>query len=574
MYEDENKNLIPVGHYEKPARQEHPAGMELEAYRVHRSGGYDDPAAAGAGFSLRDLLYVIFRHKGKILTMLVLATVLATLYVMSVPTAYESQALLLVRPTRASLAIDPTGEESSSFIRGDRYGGPQVSSEIAMLESTRVAERAVDAVGYERVLKSIQEEPKTGFAARIDVLRDRFKNFLKLQNEELGPRERAIIKVQKSLQVKPAGTRSSNMLQVSITGHTREVAQAVLDSLVNAYVDEHIKAYGIRVSPEVFRKEADRLHEQLLTKQDQIQERLQDLGISSVDNHRTMLVDQIAALDATVRELNAQIEASRARMSVLERVLDGREEQGATSAGGGPSLAMISDPLTDRIRQAILDLKLQEAELETKYTADSKPLSELRARISDYEEMLVKHAEELVAQGNLNGAASAMTMNPQAIDLRLQLDNSRADLEAQIAQQAALSRELGGLRSELAVLSANEKQLRELSMEERTLDSRYQQYLNSLQIAEISEALDESNLANVSVMQPASMPIESTKNNRKLLAILGFGLFMGLGAGIGLAYAIEYFDHSLKTNEDVERHLGLPVLVALPKGRRHLPESA
>ena len=67
------------------------------------------------------------------------------------------------------------------------------------------------------------------------------------------------------------------------------------------------------------------------------------------------------------------------------------------------------------------------------------------------------------------------------------------------------------------------------------------------------------------------MPMVSTKSQRKMLALLAFGAFMGLAVGLGMAFTLEFVDHSLKTSEDVEAKLGLPVLVALPRMRGHKP---
>jgi succinoglycan biosynthesis transport protein ExoP len=50
-------------------------------------------------------------------------------------------------------------------------------------------------------------------------------------------------------------------------------------------------------------------------------------------------------------------------------------------------------------------------------------------------------------------------------------------------------------------------------------------------------------------------------------------IFVGLGAGVGLAYFIEYLDTSIKTADDVERILGLPVLGLIPQKVRPLVEE-
>ena len=43
------------------------------------------------------------------------------------------------------------------------------------------------------------------------------------------------------------------------------------------------------------------------------------------------------------------------------------------------------------------------------------------------------------------------------------------------------------------------------------------------------------------------------------------GTFMGCLLGISIAFAVEYMDDSLRTAEEVESYLELPVLAELPK---------
>ena len=50
-------------------------------------------------------------------------------------------------------------------------------------------------------------------------------------------------------------------------------------------------------------------------------------------------------------------------------------------------------------------------------------------------------------------------------------------------------------------------------------------------------------------------------------------IFVGLGAGVGLAYFIEYLDTSVKSADDIERILGLPVLGLIPQKVRPLIEE-
>ncbi|HEY5621469.1 MAG TPA: polysaccharide biosynthesis tyrosine autokinase [Pontiella sp.] len=72
--------------------------------------------------------------------------------------------------------------------------------------------------------------------------------------------------------------------------------------------------------------------------------------------------------------------------------------------------------------------------------------------------------------------------------------------------------------------------------------------------------------------------IEEAEPNRRpvspnLFMNVLLSIFVGLGAGVGLAYFIEYLDTSIKTAEDVERILGLPVLGLIPQKVRPLIEE-
>ena len=72
----------------------------------------------------------------------------------------------------------------------------------------------------------------------------------------------------------------------------------------------------------------------------------------------------------------------------------------------------------------------------------------------------------------------------------------------------------------------------------------------------------------IDIAEPNRRPVSPNLFMNVLLSI-----FVGLGAGVGLAYFIEYLDTSIKTADDVERILGLPVLGLIPQKVRPLIEE-
>ena len=68
--------------------------------------------------------------------------------------------------------------------------------------------------------------------------------------------------------------------------------------------------------------------------------------------------------------------------------------------------------------------------------------------------------------------------------------------------------------------------------------------------------------------EPATIPYSP-----KVLLNMILGTLVGLIVGVGLAFLIEYLDTSIKTMDDVESLLGVPVLAVVPKNIRLLHKN-
>ena len=67
------------------------------------------PIAQPSSLNLQDILYVLFRHKWKIITCATIGSCAAAAVFLLFPTVYESQAKLLVRYVVDTSAIDQVG---------------------------------------------------------------------------------------------------------------------------------------------------------------------------------------------------------------------------------------------------------------------------------------------------------------------------------------------------------------------------------------------------------------------------------------------------------------------------------
>jgi capsular exopolysaccharide synthesis family protein len=75
----------------------------------------------------------------------------------------------------------------------------------------------------------------------------------------------------------------------------------------------------------------------------------------------------------------------------------------------------------------------------------------------------------------------------------------------------------------------------------------------------------------VNIIEEADEPNRPVSPN--LIMNILLSIFVGLGSGVGLAYFIEYLDTSIKTADDIERWVNLPVLGLIPQKVRPLIEE-
>jgi len=144
------------------------------------------------------------------------------------------------------------------------------------------------------------------------------------------------------------------------------------------------------------------------------------------------------------------------------------------------------------------------------------------------------------------------------------------DLKVAQAKVEALEKEVQELRDRLRAdrtdrLAPYNEARRDLAPQSQLLDvltSRYRQQA-------VESKIEVRPVQIVNRAEPSVRPVKpSLKMN------LALSLVVGLILGLSLAFFIEYLDTSIKTMDDVERHLGLSVLAVIPRGAKFLTQDA
>ncbi len=484
--------------------------------------------------SLRDILTIIFRNNSKIVLFFLFvvgATVIATLLM---PNVYQSDAVLLIRIGRQSVAADPSVIGPTLPVNQDREN--EINSELAILKSNVLAEKAVEILGATSILKGQPgQTAKVTEKIKIKAMATFLKNITVTVNKK------------------------SNIINVSYESTNPEFAQTCLETLIELYLEHHIQVHSSQASPGFFEQQAATILTQLKDKEDELQAFKTKNNITSLKLQKEKLQEQISnlqieigggSINAPIEGALAQISATRARIAELEKTLKTHPTQIDTRTVSTQTIGGVS---TNDIKRRLLDLQLKEVDLMARYPDDYRPLQNVREQI--------RIAQKAVANENEVSSQVFREVDPNYLQLKLELDNLRIALQGHIARKDSLMREMAERKRDLTNLSSIDVAVTRLEHEIELLRKEYTQYRENLLRANINSALDKGKISNVNIVEPPSLPFKPIKP--KIFLNIALGIFFGLFGGVGLAFIMDYFDDSLKSIEDVKRRLGLPVLASI-----------
>jgi len=178
-------------------------------------------------------------------------------------------------------------------------------------------------------------------------------------------------------------------------------------------------------------------------------------------------------------------------------------------------------------------------------------------------------------QGQLSNLQTQFTdQYPKNIMVKKEIERNKqllkqeieADLSGRYVDVVALEARVKSLKEALdnfTLLSQKQLEYSRIYREYEAIDDEAQNIQKEIQKAKTAEAMDTYKLANIEIIDRAKVPKSPVSPN--FFNNIFVGAVIGLFLGLGLAIIFDHFDHTLKSIEDVERHLKVTVLGAVPK---------
>ncbi len=256
----------------------------------------------------------------------------------------------------------------------------------------------------------------------------------------------------------------------------------------------------------------------------------------------------VAKLRADVVAAELALQELRQRYTDKDRRVQEKLEQ---IAGIKKELAAAEKDADTTARERLAGLRRELA------AAERDAETEARERISRIKrELAAAQAEAEIP------SRETMGPNPVREGLDRDLATARAQLSALGLQRDALRRQVRDVSQTLAALRDKKVAVDRLTRDVNVARDTYLLHTKRLNDSKLAAELDKQQLTDVALIERPYATGETDLLRRIALVVLAG--FVGLGLGAAAAFGLEFFNHSLRTSDDVEFHLGLPVLAVVP----------
>ena len=483
---------------------------------------------SGFGFTLRDLLAIGFRHKRAFLLCfagILLGTVAAVLLL---PATYESTAQIVVKRER----VDPV-------VTAEKNDPTQVIGEVTEEEMNSEAQ----LIDSEDVLRKAAVD--SGLDQRKSLLSSLFPQ---TEDQKIA---KAVDKMKGLLKVEPL--KKTNVIQISYSAHDPKVAAKVLDKVITAYFEKHVEVNRPPGQLKFFEEETDRYKHDLDQAEDQLKKFSEEQGGVAPQVSRDMTLQKL-------NDFSSSLEQTRAEMAATDKKIQELQKQSGITPDRLTTQMRETDngAVLQQLKSALLTLELKRTELLTKYQPGYRLVLEVDKQIAD------THAA-ITAEESKPLKEQTTDRNPTYAWINEELAKARSDYSALQARATATEAIVGVYQGRAHQLEVNGFIQQDLLRTAKANEDNYLLYLHKREEARIADALDQTRILNIGMVQQPTVPQSPTRSVWMFALV---GVLMAGMVSVGLVFTREYLDSSFRTPSEVLSELNIPVLAAVPLSSR------
>lgn len=321
----------------------------------------------------------------------------------------------------------------------------------------------------------------------------------------------------------------SYVIGISVTSENPAKAARLANAVADAYVVDQLEA-----GYEAAKRASDWLSDRLESLRAELR-RSEDAVEKFRSEHKLVATNTGTVTEQQLSEINAELVSVRAETA--EKRAKFEQAEAITERGG--NLESVPDVLRSTVISALrgqyAEVTRREADLVSRYGGRHPEVVNVSAERRDVERQIKAEVGRIIA-------------------------NLKNDYEVAATREQSLEQSLAALTGQTGVDNQVAVRLRELERVAAANKTLYESFLSRAKIAE-----EQTTLANHDsrIISAASVPMDPSFPQKKL--ILALALVMGLGLGTGGAFLLDMLNAGFMTPRQVEDALELPVLSSVPR---------
>jgi capsular exopolysaccharide synthesis family protein len=496
---------------------------------------------------LREYIAVVLKRKWLILSLMVIITSLVAIQMYRLPSIYEASTQVQIE--QKSKNVLSTGRAGDIIIRNNdpNYWNTQLQK----LKTQKLARQVILRLDLQNNPSFLNPSRGTGIIAGLRRIVSREKaqgpkpedaggvpvlNDVELTADQLTPEQAQKLEpyedsLRESLTIDPVDR--TNLVNIRFQHTNQQIAANVVNTLATIFREN-----DIRTETSGSQKAEDVLANQIIDLQARVQaneqkrlnyRKMNDLPLGNIQGQN------LTAVQLTTYSSQMQV-AEAARKQAEADYIAAVETKNSDGIWSIPKVQ--GDKNVERLRTKISELEERRRALKVTYTDEWPEVKKIDEQLLQLKAEMKRAPEEIIA---------GLKNNYEA---------------AKKAEQSAKSSYFGA-RSRANGQSVAETSLGDLDQAietDRQNLNLYMQRLNELRVTN-----GDRTSGNVTTVEEARVPREPIGPPRVRNIVIA--LLLSLSVGIGLAFLLDYLDDTLKSVEDVDRHLHLPTLALIPAPR-------
>jgi uncharacterized protein involved in exopolysaccharide biosynthesis len=461
------------------------------------------------------------------------------------PPTYQSTAKILVQDERAQYLVSPDLQDDAmakQAVMARPVTQEDLNSEVELLTSRYLIKQAIQGLQPPRHYTGVGADL---MGAANTVLNLPVIGYQSLHSSPaLSANDRWALDLERHLH--PSTIKLSNVIEVNFNSHSPAWSRDFLARIIDKYLEYHAKLSADPQAEQFFNQQAQLLKAKLEASEEQLRQFEVQNGITDLTAQKQALVTRLSDLQIQNNRIGAELAASRQQVAALTGQLQQTPER------IGKEMRSVQNQALQQIKPQVMQLKAERADLLSRYQPTSQRIQEIDAKLAAAQKILD-------AENHLEVQEKSSDLNPIWVSLDTNLEQAKTAVSANDATQTALQSEIQKTNGDLTQITNNGVTLTRLERQVGTDKEAYLSYVRKNEEARTAQALNSSKILNVSIAEPASMPLRPIYP--KVWLNLLVGLMLAAAMGVGAAYWEERQDDLIYSASAVKQASGVQTVV-------------